>query len=447
MSTPFRNIVWAQFPYRALAECYQNPGWDPADIAGRDPGDIVTIEEDGIELTYCTDVTRPPPGRCCEHQKDDPMCTCPNACKPTGFNVMLTWDKGSSGKNRYLHLPLHLYEELDKFTRMHDRYFSSVMKNGPSGAEGENWFKGHSPLLLNRVGKPKTQFTMTLASKIAGEKVWPHLFRKLYCTFLARHQEKVVRDAQSRVCGHSSPVFQEFYDMNTRKDAQYLIQKVMMFHGDVGELSQSQKSDSEVLQSSSQDRVNEEVERVRKINEKVLDIEEDVDNHNFYQPILKEHLKMLLTTATRMKLDFLTSHPDFDSTARDKVGDTRLSKEEWMRKLAAMASQDTPRGESLRNTLARIFRGREELERHKWSVRESMTERRAKAVEKGNWNPHLEDPLWTLLDTLMRSIKSKLTIAAGRGIGEYFDRCICDKVPISAVCVHCQKPLCDRCCR
>ena len=442
MSTPFRNIVWSQFPYRALVECFKNPGWDPADIAGRDSGDIVTIEEDGLELTLCTDISRPPPGRACEHQKENPMCNCPNACRPTGFNTILTWDKGSSGKNRYLHLPLHIYEQFDKFCQVRNRHFASVMKNGPSGTEGEDWFKGHCPVLLSRAGKKKTAFTMTLASKVAGQKVTPHMFRKLYCTYLARHQERAVRDAQSRVCGHSTPVYQEFYDMGTRKDAQYLIQKVMSLQSE-----ERSEQEPEAMQDSSQERVDEELERMRKINEKVLEQEEDVDNHNFYQPILKEHLKALVTAGTRMRLSFLTSHPDFDAQARDMVGDKRLSKEEWMRKLAAISCQDTPAGHTLRKILVDIFKGREDLQRHKWSVRESMAVRQAKAKERRNLDSHLEDPLWTLLDTLYRSIKSKLVIAAGRGLGGNFGQCLCQELSSSAVCIHCQKAVCDRCCR
>ena len=278
-------------------------------------------------------------------------------------------------------------------------------------------------------------------------KVSPHMFRKLYCTFLARNQEKGVREAQAKVCGHSTSVFQEYYDMNTKRDAQSLMQKIQ-------NLQQCEEvvNQSDELAQASQERLNEEVERVRKINERVEQTEEDVDNHSFYHPILKEHLNSLLKTGTRMQLTFVTSHPDFNCVKRDSVGDTRLSREGWIREIAILASRDSTSGQDLRDVLVNIFRGRDELEKHKWSLRESLAERQSRAKSRGHVDPrvHLNDPLWTLLDTIHRSVRSKLIISAGKGGENDFDRCIClDPAFVAAAfnCIHCDKPVCNRCCR
>ena len=95
-----------------------------------------------------------------------------------------------------------------------------------------------------------------------------------------------------------------------------------------------------------------------------------------------------------------------------------------------------------------IFKGRDELEKHKWSVRESLSKRQSRARSRGNMDPHLEDPLWTLLDTIFRSIKSKLCIAAGNKTGENkFNSCHCTDLPLMYNCIHCDRAVCDRCCR
>ena len=444
MSTPFRNAVWRNLPFRALAEAFANPGFDPADISGRQPEDIVTVTEDGLEVTYTTDVTRPPPSRACEHQKENPHCKCENACPPTGYNVLLTWDKGSCGKNRYLHLPLRLYDELSKFTSIRQRYLDAFVKNGPSGAEKEGWYKGHTPVLLNSAGKATPSFVMTLASKIAGIKVSPHMFRSFYCTYLARNMEKRVRDAQAKVCGHSSSVFEEFYDLGTRHDAQLLTQITQNLHQGEEVITQS-----ETQARASQERLNDELQRVRDINEKIQKAPEEVDNHSLRNPILKEHLIDLVRIGCRLKVSFVTSHGNFSAAKRDSVGDVKLSKEQWMKEVAVMASTDSPLGQEMRQVLLEIFNGRDEVTKHKWSVRESIEERQSRAKGRGGTiDPHLSDPLYTLLSTIHVAINSRLNQAAGKkSIENDFDRCTCQDLPAAFNCVECQTPVCNRCCR
>ena len=56
VSSPFRSIVWRDFPYRGLAEGWQNPGWDPNFISDRPEESIETITEDGIPIKITNDV-------------------------------------------------------------------------------------------------------------------------------------------------------------------------------------------------------------------------------------------------------------------------------------------------------------------------------------------------------------------------------------------------------
>ena len=447
VSSPFRNIVWREFPYRGLAEAWQNPGWDPNFISDRPEESVETITEDGIPVKITTDITRPPPSLACEHQSKDPNCTCPNACPPSGYNVLLTWDKGSSQstkRNRYLHLPKLLYDMMSKFATIRDRYFSVVMKNGPSGEEPENWFMGLCPLLLNSAGKPNSQFSMSMASRIMKMEVSPHMFRKHFCTFLAHHKMEAVRAAQPQVCGHSTSVFQQYYDLNTRKDAQALIQTIQNWHSVGDTPSQTDEQAKEC-----QKRVDMEKQRIQEVNKEVEQQEEPIDTHSFKTPILKTDLALLLKTATRMKLDMITSHPGFDAASRAILGDQRLSKEIWKRQLLKVALQDSPNGQLLREVLLQIFNGRPEPTRHKWSLRESMMERQANARKRGKVDEQLKDPLWILLDTIFTSVGSKLKIAT-KAISSGTNglaNCLCSKLPSSFNCFHCGRPVCDRCSR
>ena len=450
VSSPFRSIVWRDFPYRGLAEGWQNPGWDPNFISDRPKETIETITEDGIPIKITNDITRPPPSLACEHQGKDPHCTCPNACLPSGYNVLLTWDKGSSQptkRNRYLHLPKPLYDMMSKFATIRDRYFSSGLKNGPSGEEPDNWYLGLCPLLLNSAGKQDKQFSMTMASRIMEMDVTPHMFRRHFCTFLAHHDMQSVRSAQPRVCGHSTSVFEEYYDLNTKRDAQALMQTIQNWHSAGDTSSQSDEQAKEC-----QKRVDMEKERIQEVNKQVELLEEPLDNHSHKNPILKNDLTLLLKTAIRMKVDVITSHPVYDEGSRTSLGDPRMSKEVWKRQFLKLALQDSSNGELMRKVLLHIFEGRPELTRHKWSLRESMMKRQADASKRGKVDQHLKDPLWILLDSINTSITSKLKIAnkaisSGTWTSGQLDQCLCDKLPSTFNCIHCDQPVCDRCSR
>ena len=445
VSSPFRNIVWRDFPYRGLAEGWQNPGWDPNFISGRPEESIETITEDGIPVKITTDITRPPPSLACEHQSTDSNCTCPDACPPSGYNVLLTWDKGSSQpskRNRYLHLPKPLFDTMSKFASIRDRYLSSVLKNGPSGEEPENWYMGLCPLLLNSAGKQDKQFPMTMASRIMEMDVTPHMFRRHFCTFLAHHHMEAVRTAQPHTCGHSTTVFQQFYDLNARRDAQALIQTIQNWNS-VGD--NSSQTDDQAKEC--QRRVDMEKDRIKEVNKEVEKQEEPFDSHSFKNPILKTDLTLLLKTAIRMKLDVITSHPGYDDASRVILGDQRMSREIWKRLFLKLALQDSPNGELLRKVMLQIFTGRPEPTKHKWSLRESMMERQANARRKGKVDEQLKDPLWILLDTIFTSITSKLRIASKSASPKDLEKCLCANLPSSFNCIHCDQPVCDRCSR
>ena len=447
VSSPFRNIVWRDFPYRGLAEGWQNPGWDPNFISDRPEESIETINEDGIPIKITSDISKPPPSLACEHQSTNPNCTCPDACPPSGYNVLLTWDKGCSQatkRNRYLHLPKPLYTMMSKFAIIRDGHFSLVMKNGPSGEEPDDWFMGLCPLLLNSAGKPNVAFSMTLASRIMKMEVTPHMFRRHFCTFLAHHRMEAVRAAQPQVCGHSTSVFQQYYDLNTRRDAQALIQTIQDWHS-VGDTSTQTDEQAKECQR----RVDLEKERIEKINKEVEEQEEPVDTHSFKNPILKSDLSLLLKTTLRIKVDMITSHPGYNDSSRAILGDERMTKEIWKWQFLKVAMQDSPNGQQLREVILQIFKGRSEPTRHKWSLRESMMERQANARKRGQVDEQLKDPLWILLDTISTSLASKLKIAA-KSISagnNNLEQCLCAKLPSSFNCIHCDRPVCDRCSR
>ena len=446
VSSPFRNAVWKNFPYRALAEAYRNPGWDPSDVSDRDEGTVETVTEDGFTFRQTADISRPPPSRACEHQKTNPNCDCPDACAPCGYNVLLTWDKGNTQatKNRHLHLPTELWELIMQFARIRDRYFSCILPKGPTGKESTDWFKGHCPLLLNSAGKQNNAFTMSMASRIMEMDVTPHMFRKLFCTFLAHHKDEAVRGAQSQVCGQSTSIFQQYYNLNKRKDAQTLVQ-----------LCQNWPSDNEVPSDSSnkwdeenQQRLLEELKRIEDLEEEVDQVRELIDTHSFKNPIMKEHLSMMLKIATRIDRDIIASHPNFELNGKEFLDIVRLTQEPWKKRFLKLAMQDSTTGQNMRHLLHEIFRGREEPTRHKWSVVETMVERQENAKAKGKHEPQLWDPLWVLLDTIFSSVTAKLkNLKSSSSEDPLYKECTCDTLPNTFACVHCKKPICNRCCR
>ena len=271
------------------------------------------------------------------------------------------------------------------------------------------------------------------------------MFRKHFCTFLAHHTMEAVRTAQPQVCGHSSSVFQQYYDLNTKRDAQTLIQTIQHWHSVGDTPSQTDEQAKEC-----QRRVDLEKERIDEINKEVEEQEDPLDTHSFKNPILKSDLSLLLKTTTRIRVDMITSHPGYDDASRTILGDERMTKEIWKKHFLKVALQDSPNGERLREVLLHIFKGRSEPTRHKWSLRESMVERQANARKKGKVDEQLKDPLWILLDTIFTSVASKLKIASksvsSSGIKD-LEQCLCTKLPSSFNCIHCDRPVCDRCSR
>ena len=445
VSSPFRNAVWKGFPYRALAEASIHPGWDPSDVSGRDEETIETVIEDGYTFKLTADISRPPPSRACEHQRTNPSCTCPDACPPCGYNVLLTWDKGNkqATKNRYLHLPKELWEVIMQFARIRDNYFSCVLKNGPTGNQPSDWFKGNCPLLLNSAGKPNNAFTMSMASRVMQMDVTPHMFRKLFCTFLAHHEEESVRSAQSQVCGQSTSIFQQYYNLNKKRDAQTLIQLLQSWRTDPDVPSDSNSNWDE----ENQQRLLEEVKRLEEYEEEVNQVEDVIDTHSFKNPIMKAQLYLLLKIATRMDLNITVSHPNFDSNIKDFVGVVRLTKETWKMRFLKLAMRDSTNGETLRQLLLEIFKGREEPTRHKWSVMESMMTRQQSAKGKGKEEPQLWDSLWVLVDTIFSSVSAKVKAVSSISEDILYRECSCESLPKTLACIHCKKPVCNRCCR
>ena len=81
-----------------------------------------------------------------------------------------------------------------------------------------------------------------------------------------------------------------------------------------------------------------------------------------------------------------------------------------------------------------------------------MMERQDNARKRGKVDDHLKDPLWILLDTIFTSVGSKLKIATkaiSYGGAKDLDLCLCAKLPSTAstACIHCGRPVCDRCSR
>ena len=445
VSSPFRNAVWKNFPYRALAEAFLNPGWDPSDVSGRDEETIETVTEDGFTFKQTADISRPPPSQACEHQMTNPKCDCPDACPPCGYNVLLTWDKGNNQatKNRYLHLPKELWEVIMQFARIRDRYFSCVLKHGPTGKQPSDWFKGLCPLLLNSAGKQNNAFTMSMASRIMEMDVTPHMFRKLFCTFLAHHGEESVRSAQSQVCGQSTSIFQQYYNLNKRRDAQACIQLLQNLRND----NEAPSDSNNKWDEENQQRLLEELKRIEDHEEEVDQVKEVIDTHSFKNPIMKEHLSMLLKIATRIDVNILASHPNFELNGKEFLGVARLTQEPWKKLFVKLSMQDSTTGESLRQLLIEIFKGREEPSRHKWSVVETMVERQENAKAKGKQEPQLWDPLWVLLDTIFSSVSAKLKNVSSTSEDLLYKECTCETLPKTLACIHCKKPVCNRCCR
>ena len=123
-----------------------------------------------------------------------------------------------------------------------------------------------------------------------------------------------------------------------------------------------------------------------------------------------------------------------------------MTRDAWKKHLVRLASRATMEGEELREVLVSIFRGREELVRHKWSVAETMEERVANAKEKDKDEPHLSDPVWVLLDSLFSSVASKLRNSGVTKAGSMdYEKCMCKTS--NSKCIHCQEPICKRCSR
>ena len=159
-----------------------------------------------------------------------------------------------------------------------------------------------------------------------------------------------------------------------------------------------------------------------------------------------DRLSLLLKTALRMKLDMITPHLEYDDVNRVFIGVQRMTKEIQKKQFLKVALQDSPNDERLREVLLQIFKGRPELTRHKWSLRESMTERQANARKRGKVDKNLKDPLWILLDTIFQSTGSKLRIAT-KSISsgsKDLEQCVCAKLPSCFNCIHCDRPVFDR---
>ena len=446
VSGPFRNAVWKKFPYCALSAAWKNPGWDPSNITDRADEVVETWVEEGITLRQTTDISKPPPSLACDHQlAGNIKCQCDLACKPCGYNVMLTWDKGGqrNKRNRYLHIPFSLYRSMAKFATIRDKYFTALKRGKGDAKGGESWFKGSCAFLLNGVGNQNDTFHMRLAKEIVGKYVTPHMFRRLFCTVLAYNQDQKVSKAQPQMCGQSASVFEEYYNLNTKSDAQALMGIISSFSSNI--LSEPSQMDDRLVQEA-EERAEEEEIRLRQINEDIMSTEEQIDTHSFKNPIMKAQLASVLTFGTRMDKDLIVSHPGFDETAREALGGSRMTRDAWKKHLVRLASRATMEGEELREVLVSIFRGREELVRHKWSVAETMEERVANAKEKDKDEPHLSDPVWVLLDSLFSSVASKLRNSGVTKAGSMdYEKCMCKTS--NSKCIHCQEPICKRCSR
>ena len=354
-------------------------------------------------------------------------------------------------KNRHLHIPREQWDMLSDFTTLRDRYFSTHVKNGPSGKEELDWYKGTCYLFLNSMGKQNNFFSMSLASRIMEMQVTAHMFRKHFCTFLAHHQDEAVRAAQPQVCGQSTSIFQQYYNLNTRRDAQTLVQMLQQWRSPDECVTDEQRI------AENQRRLAAEIERVRCVNEEIEQTEESIDNHSFKHPIMRSHMALLLKLTSRIDKDIIVSHPQFIEAHRGALGVAKATPDEWKKKLIKVAMKDIVGAESLRRLLVDIFNGRDDPIKHKWSVRESMFERQESAKKKGKVDELLEDPLWVLLDTLLSALRAKLKTAASNKKKQLpqhqtadslqYDICVCHNLDESFKCIHCQVPVCNRCCR
>ena len=132
---------------------------------------------------------------------------------------------------------------------------------------------------------------------------------------------------------------------------------------------------------------------------------------------------------------------------KEFLGVARLTQEPWKKLFVKLAMQDSTTGESLRQLLIEIFKGRDEPSRHKWSVVETMLERQENAKAKGKQEPQLWDPLWVLLDTIFSSVSAKLKNVSSTSEDLLYKECTCETLPKTLACIHCKKPVCNRCCR
>ena len=322
---------------------------------------------------------------------------------------------------------------------MRDNYFEKTLTEGPS-KEGKGWYRGPCPLLLNGVGRQNSTFHMAMASRIVGMDLTPHMFRRLHCTVLAHHQDERVSSAQPQVCGQSASIFEAFYNLNSKSDAQTMMNII----SDLSSSAAESIPLDERLKIESQQRLDEELERIRAIGEEARNTEEVIDTQSFRNPIMKNQLIALLTLGTRLDKELIVSHPSFKDSDRSVLEARRHTKEDWKKHVARLATKTTEEGEELRGVLLDIFKGRESATKHKWSLRETMEKRIADAKSKDKYDPQLSDPLWILLDSVFSSVASKLR--NDQTVVDY-KNCNCNKLDLPSPCVHCKAPLCDRCSR
>ena len=148
-----------------------------------------------------------------------------------------------------------------------------------------------------------------------------------------------------------------------------------------------------------------------------------------------------------MDKDIIASHPNFGSRRQDFIGVGRLTQEPWKKRLAKLSMQNSTNGDRLRQILLEIFQGREDVNRHKWSVVETMIERQQSSQERGKNEPQLWDPLWVLLETIFSSLTAKLKNVPTSTEQQEDQGCTCLSLPKNFTCIHCKKPVCDFCTR
>ena len=355
VNSPFRNQVWLALPYRAICEAFKCPGWDQTDVTGRAPNELDDIVEEGMLVKITKDISKPPSGLACEHQKAGYLlCICAKAAKPAGFNVLLSWDKSTKDKqNRFLHIPNHLWEIINAFTIVRDAYFLNLLPDTERN-EGK-WYQGTCPLFLNSLGKTRTTFTMSMASAQMEVEVNPHMFRKLYCTYLAHHQDPEVRKAHPRVAGHSTEVFEQFYNLNAMERAQCLMQ-IIVERSRVGRGATEENS---VMGEESQQRVLDEEDRLAFIDAETSLVEEPIDNQSFSQPVNKLQLASLLETALKLNPDIIVGNPGIKREIQESLHVKKMTRKRWINEMVQISVNDSPEGQLVREKLLDMFRGRE----------------------------------------------------------------------------------------